>query len=241
VCAYGMAETTLAVTFAPLGIGMQVDTIDAEEFESRGRAVPTGRSDEDSTRSFPLLGPPLPGIELQVVDDAGTLLPDREVGRIRLRGEAVTAEYLTVDGPLSTQDSEGWLDTGDDGYLVHGSVVVCGRRKDVIIMGGRNVYPTDIERAASQVDGVRAGSVAAVRIEANGRRESFAVAAESTVAGDEDAEGMMRRAITTKVVEAIGLRPGAVVVLPLSSLPKTPSGKLRRAAAKDRIMSLLPP
>jgi fatty-acyl-CoA synthase len=71
VCAYGMAETALAVSFAPRGVGMQVDTIDAEEFESRGRAVPTGRSDEDSTRSFPLLGPPLPGIELQVVDDAG--------------------------------------------------------------------------------------------------------------------------------------------------------------------------
>ncbi len=241
VCAYGMAETTLAVSFAPRGIGMQVDTIDAEEFESRGRAVPTEPSDGDRTRSFPLLGPPLPGIGLQIVDDAGTPLPDRAVGRIRLRGEAVTTEYLTMDGALSTQDSEGWLDTGDDGYLVDGSVVVCGRRKDVIIMGGRNVYPTDIERAASQVDGVRAGNVAAVRIEANGRRESFAVAVESTVAGDEDAERTMRRAITTKVVEAIGLRPGAVVVLPPSSLPKTPSGKLRRAAAKDRITPLLRP
>lgn len=238
VCAYGMAETTLAVSFAPIWTGMQVDTIDAEKFEFRGRALPTDRSDEDSSRSFPLLGPPLPGIELQVVDDAGGPLSDREVGRIRLRGEAVTAEYLTVDGPKSTQDLEGWLDTGDDGYLVDGSVVVCGRRKDVIIMGGRNVYPTDIERAASQVDGVRPGNVAAVRIEANGRRESFAIAVESTVAGDEDAERAMRREVTTKVVDAIGLRPGAVVVLPPASLPKTPSGKLRRAAAKDRIAPL---
>lgn len=241
VCAYGMAETTLAVSFAPIWTGMQVDTIDAEKFEFRGRALPTDRSDEDSSRSLPLLGPPLPGIELQVVDDTGGPLSDREVGRIRLRGEAVTAEYLTVDGPKSTQDPEGWLDTGDDGYLVDGSVVVCGRRKDVIIMGGRNVYPTDIERAASQVDGVRAGNVAAVRIEANGRRESFAVAVESTVAGDEDAERAMRREVTTKVVDAIGLRPGAVVVLPPASLPKTPSGKLRRAAAKDRITPLLHP
>jgi fatty-acyl-CoA synthase len=241
VCAYGMAETTLAVSFAPIWTGMQVDTIDAEKFEFRGRALPTDRSDEDRSRSFPLLGPPLPGIELQVVDDAGGPLSDREVGRIRLRGEAVTAEYLTVDGLKSTQDPEGWLDTGDDGYLVDGSVVVCGRRKDVIIMGGRNVYPTDIERAASQVDGVRPGNVAAVRIEANGRRESFAVAVESTVAGDEDAERAMRREVTTKVVDAIGLRPGAVVVLPPASLPKTPSGKLRRAAAKDRITPLLHP
>ncbi len=241
VCAYGLAETTLAATFAPRGGGMHVDTIDAEEFESRGRAVPTERSGEDSTRSFPLLGPPLPGIELQIVDDAGRPLTDREVGRIRLRGESVTTQYLTVDGPESTQDSEGWFDTGDNGYLADGAVVVCGRRKDVIIIGGRNVYPTDIERAASRVDGVRVGNVAAVRIDAAGERESFAVAVESTVAGDEDTERAIRRDVTSRVVDAIGLRPGAVVVLPPSSLPKTPSGKLRRGAARERITPLLQP
>lgn len=241
VCAYGLAESTLAVSFAPRDRGMEVDTIDAEEFESRGRAVPTERSDEGSARSFPLLGPPLPGIELQVVDGDGRLLHDREVGRIRLRGDAVTAGYLTVDGPLSTRDSQGWFDTGDDGYLVGGSIVVCGRRKDVIIMGGRNVYPTDIERAASRVDGVRAGNVAAMRIEAPGRRESFAVAVESTMAGDEEAERTMRRDVISRVVDAIGLRPSAVVVLPPSSLPKTPSGKLRRAAASEHITPLLTP
>ncbi len=241
VCAYGLAETTLAVSFAPKDGGMQVDTIDAEEFESHSRAVRIEGSGEDTTRSFPLLGPPLPGIELQIVDAAGRSRADREVGRIRLRGESVTAEYLTVDGQESTQDADGWFDTGDNGYLVDGSVVVCGRRKDVIIMGGRNVYPTDIERAASRVDGVRAGNVAAVRIKAAGGRESFVVAVESTVAGDEDAERTIRRDVTSKVVDAIGLRPGAVVVLPPSSLPKTPSGKLRRAAAKDRITPLLQP
>ncbi|MQA16528.1 MAG: AMP-binding protein [Pseudonocardiaceae bacterium] len=241
VCAYGMAEATLAVSFAPSNTGMQVDTIDAQQFESRRRAVPTGRSDGGATRAFPLLGPPLPGIEVRIIDDAGRVLGEREVGRIRLRGEAVTAEYLTVDGPESTQDAQGWLDSGDDGYLVDGAVVVCGRRKDVIIMGGRNVYPTDIERAASNVDGVRAGNVVAVRIDAGRRRESFAVAVESRLAGDADAERTIRRDVTSRVVDAIGMRPGAVVVLAPSSLPKTPSGKLRRAATWDRIAPLLRP
>jgi len=100
---------------------------------------------------------------------------------LQLRGESVTPGYLTVAGPVATQDADGWLDTGDEGYLTDGNVVVCGRRKDVIIMGGRNIYPTDIERAASGAEGVRAGNAVAVRLEADGarHRESFLVAVES--------------------------------------------------------------
>jgi fatty-acyl-CoA synthase len=269
VCAYGMAEATLGVSFAPREVGMQVDTVDAAELELRHRATPIDTSAVDAAetpsdtpasdtpvqsesggpgagtgspaRGFPRLGPPLPGIELQVVDDDGRLLGEREVGRIRLRGDSVTREYLTVQGSQPTRDPDGWLDTGDEGYVAEGDVVICGRRKDVIIMGGRNVYPTDIERAASEVDGVRAGNVAAVRIEAEGtRRESFAVAVESNRAGDADAEREVRRAVAARVVDAVGLRPGAVVVLPPAALPKTPSGKLRRAAARDRIIDYLP-
>ncbi|MGH3903361.1 MAG: fatty acyl-AMP ligase [Pseudonocardiaceae bacterium] len=234
VCAYGMAETTLGVSFAPCGIGMQVDTVDAEALEVARRAVGAGDGDRD-VRAFPRLGPPLPGLQVQVVAEDGRMLGEREVGRIRLRGESVTREYLTVSGAVPTRDPDGWLDTGDEGYLAEGDVVVCGRRKDVIIMGGRNVYPTDIERAAGRVDGVRAGNVVAVRIEAGVRRESFAVMVESPRAGDADAERTLRREVTSRVVDAVGLRPGAVVVLPSAALPKTPSGKLRRAAAREQL------
>lgn len=240
VCAYGMAETTLGVSFAPRGQGMQVDTVDAETLETKRRAVPVAAG-ADRVRMFPRLGPPLPGLQVQVVAEDGRPLAEREVGRIRLRGESVTHEYLTVTGAVPTRDPDGWLDTGDEGYLAEGDVVVCGRRKDVIIMGGRNLYPTDIERAAGRAEGVRAGNVVAVRIEAGVRRESFAVAVESPHAGDLDAERAVRREVTSRVVDAVGLRPGAVLVLPPASLPKTPSGKLRRAAAKDRIADQLPP
>ncbi|MDQ3762143.1 MAG: fatty acyl-AMP ligase [Actinomycetota bacterium] len=238
VCAYGMAEATLGVSFAPCGIGMQVDTIDADALETRRRAAVAKPSDRH-VRAFPRLGPPLPGIEVRVVAEDGRLLGDREVGRIQLRGESVTREYLTTAGPLPTRDLDGWLDTGDEGYLADGDVVVCGRRKDVIIMGGRNIYPIDIERAAGLVEGVRPGNVAAVRIDAGARRESFAVAVESNRAGNAEAERALRKEVTSRVVDAVGLRPGAIVVLPPAALPKTPSGKLRRAAVQDRIAEYL--
>jgi fatty-acyl-CoA synthase len=239
VCAYGMAETTLGVSFAACGVGMQVDTVDADALETRRRAVLAGPGDQN-VRAFPRLGPPLSGIQVRVCAEDGGPLGEREVGRIQLRGESVTREYLTTAGPRPTQDPDGWLDTGDEGYLTDGEVVVCGRRKDVIIMGGRNIYPIDIERAAGLAPGVRPGNVVAVRIDAGARRESFAVAVESAQAGDAEAERVLRKEVISRVVDAVGLRPGAVVVLPPAALPKTPSGKLRRAAVRDRIAEYLP-
>jgi fatty-acyl-CoA synthase len=205
-----------------------VDEVDAEALESGRHAEPgTGRA-------FPLLGPPLPGIEARVVGEGGEVLGTRGVGVIQLRGASVTPGYLTVDGPLATQDAEGWFDTGDEGYLVEdGQVVVCGRRKDVIIMGGRNIYPTDIERAAAEADGVRAGNAVAVRLPAGERRESFAVVVESRKAGDECEAAVIRKDVIARVVSAVGVRPARVEILPPGSLPKTPSGKLRRAATSD--------
>ena len=231
VCAYGMAETALGVSFAPVDTGLQVDEIDAVALEEHRRAVP---ATDGAIRRFPLLGPPLPGLEVRVVGDDGAVRGEREVGVLQLRGESVTPGYLTVDGPVATQDPDGWFDTGDEGYLADGAVVVCGRRKDVIIMGGRNIYPTDIERAASAADDVRAGNAVAVRLEADGdrHRESFLVAVESRRAAEPDAVRGIRKDVTSRVVSAVGVRPADVVVLGPGSLPKTPSGKLRRSATR---------
>ncbi|RJQ71656.1 long-chain fatty acid--CoA ligase [Pseudonocardiaceae bacterium YIM PH 21723] len=228
--AYGMAETTLAVSFAPPGTGMRVDRVDAEHLEAKRQAVP---SVEEGARAFPLLGEPVPGLEAQVVDEDGRVLADREVGQLRLRGAAVAPEYLTVDGTQPIRGAEGWMDTGDLGYTVDGQLVVCGRIKDVIIMGGRNIYPTDIERAAGSVEGVRTGNAVAVRLDAGSRRERFAVAAESAQAADETVVATIRKEIAARVLDAVGARPASILVLPTGSLPKTPSGKLRRAAARD--------
>jgi fatty-acyl-CoA synthase len=232
--AYGMAEATLAVSFAPLFTGLTLDVVEADALEADNRAVPVPEGDErrgtDSVRSFAVLGRPLDGLEAEIVDDAGKRLGEREVGEIRLRGEAVTPGYLTMDGPLDTQDADGWLNTGDLGYLIDGQIVICGRRKDVIIMGGRNLYPTDIERAATSVEGVRAGNAVAVRLDAGSRRERFAVVLESKLAGDAEAEKNLVKQVSARVRDAVDMRPYAVVVLPAGSLPKTPSGKVKRAA-----------
>ena len=232
--AYGMAEATLAVSFAPLFTGLTLDVIEADALEADNRAVPVPEDDPrrgtEDVRSFAVLGRPLDGLEARIVDDNGKVLGDREVGEIQLTGPAVTPGYLTMEGPKPTQDADGWLATGDLGYLIDGQIVICGRRKDVIIMGGRNIYPTDIERAATSVEGVRAGNAVAVRIDAGTRRERFAVVLESKLAGDAEAERRLRKEVAARVRDAVDARPYAVVVLPAGSLPKTPSGKVKRAA-----------
>jgi fatty-acyl-CoA synthase len=231
--AYGMAEGTLAISFARPFIGLRLDYVDASELEASNRAVPVDPS--TATRSFALLGPPLDGFEVSIVSPAGEVLGDRSVGEIRVRGESVTPGYLTVDGPLATQNEGGWLMTGDLGYTVDDEIVICGRAKDVIILAGRNIYPTDIERAASTVEGVRAGNAVAVRLDAGTRRERFAVVVESKLAGGEAAEKALRKDVGARVFEAVNARPVAVVVLKPGTLPKTPSGKLRRAAAGEQV------
>lgn len=237
--AYGMAEGTLAISFAPLFTGLRLDYIDADKLEAENKAIPVSPTDSEhpsrSVRSFALLGEPLPGFEVEIVDETGKALGEREVGEIRIRGAAVTPGYLTVDGPVPTQDENGWLSTGDLGYTVDGEIVICGRRKDVIILAGRNIYPTDVERAATAVEGVRAGNAVAVRLDAGSRRERFAVVVESKLAGDTDAEKVLRKEVGARVFEAVNARPVAVLVLPPGTLPKTPSGKLRRAAAGEQL------
>ena len=222
VGAYGMAEATLGVSFHPWGTPVRVDTVDAAALESDRVARPT-----TDGRTFAVLGPPLGGIEVRVVQPDGSVRGDREVGVLQLRGTSITSTYLTVDGPVSTRTADGWLDTGDLGYLIDGNVVVCGRVKDVIIMGGRNILPTDIERAAESVPGVRAGNAVAVSWTASGGRESFAVLVESR-SDDQHLADAVRSAVTT----AVGVRPAQVQVLPPGTLPKTPSGKLQRTAAR---------
>ncbi len=231
--AYGMAECTLAVSFAPLFTGLTLDYIDAHALEVERRAVPVAPA--DGVRSFAVLGKPLPDVEASVVDTSGNVLGDREVGEIRLRGPAITPGYFTVDGPVSVQDADGWMMTGDIGYTIDGEIVVCGRNKDVIILAGRNIYPTDIEPAAGSVEGVRAGNAVAVRLDAGTRRERFAVVLESKSAGDAPEEARIKREVASRVFEAVEARPVAVVVLPPGTVPKTPSGKLRRAAAGEQL------
>jgi len=225
--AYGMAETTLAVSFSELGDGLVVDEVDADLLGALRRAVPATKG---NTRRFASLGPLLDGLEARIVDDDGNVLPTRGVGVIELRGEPVTPGYITMGGFIPAQDEHGWYDTGDLGYLMeNGHIVVCGRVKDVIIMAGRNIYPTDIERAACRVEGVRPGCAVAVRLDAGHSRETFAVAVESNAFEDPVEVRRIEHQVAHEVVSEVDVRPRNVVVLGPGTIPKTPSGKLRRA------------
>jgi fatty-acyl-CoA synthase len=227
--AYGMAETTVAVSFTECGTGLAVDEVDADLLAVLHRAVPATRG---KTRRLAMLGHLLNGIEARIVDEDGSLLSARGVGVIQVRGEPVTNGYVTVAGFVAAQDDQGWYDTGDLGYLTEtGKVVVCGRVKDVIIMAGRNIYPTDIERAAARVSGVRPGCAVAVRIDAGHSRETFAVAVESNAWEDPAEVRRIEHQVAHEVVVEVDMRPRNVVVLQPGTIPKTPSGKLRRAHA----------
>jgi fatty-acyl-CoA synthase len=229
VPAYGMAETTVALSFTESGRGLVVDEVDADLLAMLHRAVPASRG---KTRRLASLGRPLKGLEARIVDRDGCALPARSVGVIHVRGEPVTLGYTTVAGFVSARNHEGWYDTGDLGYLTEtGNVVVCGRVKDVIIMAGRNIYPTDIERAAARVDGVRSGCAVAVRLGAGHPRETFAVAVEASVWEDPAEVRRVERQVAHEVVAEVDVRPRNVVVLEPGMIPKTPSGKLRRAHA----------
>ncbi|BDC71466.1 fatty acyl-AMP ligase [Prescottella equi] len=226
---YGMAEVTLAVSVPEPGRGLVLDRVDPDLLEAGGLAV---RSTRANARAMATLGPLVPGLEGRVVARDGLELPKRAVGVIELRGKSVTPGYLTVDGPVATQDADGWINTGDIGYFTEDDlVVVCGRVKDVIIMGGRNIYPTDIERAAGSVSGVRPGNAAAIRLDAGDKRESFAVAVETNAIDDADEVRRIEREVAHAVVAEVGVRPRTVAVLGPGSLPKTSSGKLRRSSS----------
>ncbi|MBS4729181.1 fatty acyl-AMP ligase [Mycobacterium sp. SM1] len=227
--AYGMAETTLAVSFSPCGAGLIVDEVDADLLGALHRAVPATKG---NVRRLASLGPPLDGFEVRIVDEDGTVLPPRGVGVIELRGESLTPGYLTMGGFMPAQDEHGWYDTGDLGYqMENGHIVVCGRVKDVIIMAGRNIYPTDIERAAGRVEGVRPGCAVAVRLDAGHSRESFAVAVESNSWQDPAEVRRIEHQVAHEVLAEVDVRPRNVVVLGPGTIPKTPSGKLRRSTS----------
>jgi fatty-acyl-CoA synthase len=227
--AYGMAETTVAVSFSECGAGLVVDEVDADLLAVLRRAVPATKG---KTRRLATLGRLLEGLEARIVDEDGNILPARGVGVIEVRGEPVTLGYETMAGFVAAQDDQGWYDTGDLGYLTEtGQLVVCGRVKDVIIMAGRNIYPTDIERAATRVSGVRPGSAVAVRLDAGHARETFAVAVESNSWQNPAEARRIEQRVAHEVVAEVDVRPRNVVVLEPGMIPKTPSGKLRRAHA----------
>ena len=258
VPSYGMAEATLAISFSPLGRGLRTDTVDPLAL-TRGEArAPSALPASASEPATPLVrgieivdcGQPFANHEIAIVDDAGQRLADRRVGQIVVRGPSVTpgyfedpeltaATYKALPGDPSGEAP--WLHTGDLGYFAEGGLCVCGRVNDMIIVRGRNYYPSDIEWSVSELPHVRRGNVVAFGVFVDGQgqvvhaglgEEQLVLCCEGSA---QDAEAI-RDAASACVAAQFGLTPHDVVVLPLASLPRTSSGKPQRRRVRQMYM-----
>jgi fatty-acyl-CoA synthase len=231
--AFGMAELAIAGAFPPPGRGLVTDDVDRRVLETDRYAAPVPAVG-DGVRRLARLGHAVPGLELRICDPATSEpMLDREVGELQIRGTSVTPGYhRRPDATAEAFDGE-WLRTGDLAYLVDGELVVCGRIKDMIIVGGRNVFPEDVERAVTDVPGVRAGNVIAFGVEGRKGREGVVVVAEVR-----DGTGAaVRDEVARRVRSAVGLPPAEVVLVTAGTLPKTSSGKLQRTLCRNRYLS----
>jgi len=234
---YGMAEVCLAITFSPHDRGVCTDTVDRAALAETQRAVPaTDPTDDRQARRFVLCGRVLPGHQLEVRDADGKVLADREVGRIFVKGPSIMPGYFgEPEASREVLSVDGWLDTGDLGYMLAGEIVVTGRAKDLIIVNGRNVWPQDIEWAIEAKRLTKSGDAAAFSID-TGEGERVVVAVLARVSGEE-ARQALARDVAGAVREAIAVDCDVALVAPTVGLPTTSSGKLSRARTKANYLA----
>lgn len=232
---YGMAEHTLAITFARLGSPLQVDHVSSEALVVRRRAAPPRGAHERALRIVNC-GRPFPGHEVRIVDEEGLPLPERAVGEIVARGPSVMQGYFEQPEATARTLRDGWLHTGDEGYLSHGELYVCGRQKDIVIVNGRNFYPEDLEWAVGELPGVRSGNVVALGVGGlgSGERERVVVVVESK---GKLAAAELSVEVRRRIVESVGLQVDEVVIVPPGTVQRTSSGKVKRSLLKSQYES----
>ena len=233
VPSYGMAETTLAMSFAPLDEVYRVDYIDREALAQSNRAVPAEPGPK--SRGFVACGRALIGHQFEIRDPVGGICAERQVGRIFFRGPSVTTGYFGQ--PELTREAlsqDGWLDTGDLGYLLDDQIIITGRAKDLIIIAGRNIWPQDLEWAAEELPELRRGDVAAFSVE-NGESEAVILLVQCRLT-DADARDKLTKDIAALLQKSSGVE-AHIVLVPPHGLPQTSSGKLSRAKAKANYLN----
>ena len=234
---YGLAEATLAVSFPELGRGMEVDTVDREAYEKTGIATPISASEAGvRRRSFVFCGHALPGYTIEICDDSGLGLPDRAIGRVLVRGPSLMQGYYGDPArSRAVLTDDGRLDTGDMGYLVDGRLVVTGRRKDMIIANGRNIWPQDLEWSVEHLPGMRSGSAAAFSVADNDEEERVVMVVECYQSEPEQQDDLRRRILAT-IQKSAGVHCEILLVAP-RTLPYTSSGKLSRGEARRQYLA----
>jgi 1-acyl-sn-glycerol-3-phosphate acyltransferase len=229
---YGLAESSVGLAFPPPGRGVLIDRIDRDLFLASGQAVPV-TDPQRQVFEFVCCGRPLPGHQIRIVDEGGRELPDRREGRLQFRGPSATSGYFRSPEKTRELFRDGWLDSGDMAYIAAGEVYVTSRVKDIIIRGGRNVYPHELEDAVGGVPGIRRSCTAVFGSkDPKTGTERLIILTESRRRREDELE-KLRRQITAVTVDLLGMAPDEVVIAPPGSVLKTSSGKIRRAANRQ--------
>jgi len=229
---YGLAECTVGVSFTTPGEPWRMDALDRGKFTQTGEAVPA-RSDDPAPLRVVGCGHVIEGHDLRVVDAAGLELADGQEGLLQFRGPSATSGYYRSPEATKKLFDGDWLNTGDRAYLKEGMVYITGREKDIIIRGGRNISPYELEQAVGDLAGVRRGCVAVFGSrDASTGTERMVVLAEMRDA-DASRHSDLKRMINELAVSLTGAPADDIVLAPPATVPKTSSGKIRRTAARE--------
>lgn len=229
---YGLAEATLGVAFTPVNRGPRIDRVKRDVLARTGKAVPADAEDSECAE-YVSCGVPIPEFEVRIVDDTGHEAGEREEGALEFKGPATTSGYFRNPEPTESLFHDEWLVSGDRGYIAEGEVYVTGRTKDVVIRGGRNIYPYELEEGIADIAGVRRGCVAVFGVsEAESGTERLVVVAE-TRENDASRKSVMREAIGSLTQDVLGMPADDIVLVAPRTVLKTSSGKIRRSAVRE--------
>jgi 1-acyl-sn-glycerol-3-phosphate acyltransferase len=229
---YGLAESSVALTMSPINRPARVDALMRDPFERRREVHPTDSTDAHALR-FVSCGRPLSDHQLRTVDAEGKPVPERTEGHVQFRGPSVTSGYFGNPDATRAVMHDGWMDSGDLGYLADGELFITGRAKDIIIQAGRNICAQEVEEAAGTAVGIRKGCIAAFGIHDPALGTERLVVVAETRERDRTRWDELRTAVHGRVTAAIGVPPDIVVIANPGAVLKTPSGKIRRSAIRD--------
>ncbi|MEJ1387606.1 MAG: AMP-binding protein [Candidatus Sedimenticola sp. (ex Thyasira tokunagai)] len=227
---YGLAEAAVGLAFPPLGRGALIDHIGRERFLTSGEALPAVEGEK--SLALVACGRPLPGYQIRVVDQAGRELPERREGRIQFQGPSATQGYYRNPEESSKLYAGDWLETGDIGYIAAGDLYLASRSKEIIIRGGRNLYPYETEEAVGGIPGIRKGCVALFgSADTSSGTERLILVAE-TRESDETVRQRLREQARGAALDLLDLPPDELLLVPPHTVLKTSSGKIRRGAVR---------
>jgi len=224
---YGLAEATLAVSLMPPGEGIRVELVEETELSGADR----DGNRPQRFRAIVNCGKPVRDMTVEIREEDGTPLPERAIGKVWCKGPSVMVGYFRDPAATEACMADGWLDTGDMGYMSDGYIYIVGRAKDMIIVNGKNHWPQDIEWAVEQLPGFKAGDIAAFAITTPGGEETPAVLVQCRSSDDAE-RSRLRDAIRERVRSVTGMNC-VIELIPPRTLPRTSSGKLSRAKARN--------